>query len=215
MGFIIDPYESVPIIEFAKNNNIKIQAILNTHLHADHTRGNQHLIDTFECPVIFGPIPSNLNSEIKIDAHSTPGHCSEHYVYSFNAEHFFMGDLLFQGGVGRCQSGGDPTTLANSLKKIIKLTPANAQWYPGHDYWNKNYAFASQYNFFQKQIAALPKHVQGELTHNTLEFEKEHNIFLWSLDLKNWEKIQHPIKGNSPLECFINLRKTKDKFKNQ
>ncbi len=212
IGHVIDPYDAKPIMEFANQNNIKIHSILNTHHHADHTRGNLELVEFAKCPVIFGAAGDKLSSDFKIEAYSTPGHCAEHYVYAFNDEHFFMGDLLFQGGVGRCQSGGDPTTLANSLTEIIQLMPLDAEWYPGHDYWNNNYAFASQYDFFQKQLENLPKHQQGVLTHNTKEFEINHNIFLWCLDPVNWKTIQHPIKGNSPLDCFINLRSAKDKF---
>lgn len=212
IGFVIDPYESKPLIEFANQQKIDIQAVLNTHDHFDHTRGNLSIKEYYNCPVIMGSIPTEISNALKIESHFTPGHCSQHYVYSFLQKHYFMGDLLFQGGVGRCQLGGDAQTLANSLKKIIQLAALKAEWYPGHDYWNTNYSFASEYDFFTKQIETLPVHQQGELTHNTFEFEVKHNIFLWCLDESNWQTIQHPIKGHSPEKCFINLREAKDKY---
>ena len=40
---VIDPSESAPIINFIKNNDIKLKFILNTHHHYDHVGGNKEL----------------------------------------------------------------------------------------------------------------------------------------------------------------------------
>ena len=40
---VIDPSESVPIISFLENKNIKLKYILNTHHHYDHVGGNKDL----------------------------------------------------------------------------------------------------------------------------------------------------------------------------
>ena len=40
---VVDPSESAPIINFLKNENIKLKYILNTHHHYDHIGGNQEL----------------------------------------------------------------------------------------------------------------------------------------------------------------------------
>ena len=37
---VVDPSESLPIINYIKNNNIKLKYILNTHHHHDHIGGN-------------------------------------------------------------------------------------------------------------------------------------------------------------------------------
>ena len=40
---VVDPSESLPIINYIKNNNIKLKYILNTHHHHDHIGGNLEL----------------------------------------------------------------------------------------------------------------------------------------------------------------------------
>ena len=40
---VVDPSESLPIINYIKNNNIKLKYILNTHHHHDHIGGNFEL----------------------------------------------------------------------------------------------------------------------------------------------------------------------------
>ena len=37
---VIDPSESLPIINFLKKNNLELNYILNTHHHFDHIGGN-------------------------------------------------------------------------------------------------------------------------------------------------------------------------------
>ena len=37
---MVDPGESIPIINFIENNNIKLKYILNTHHHGYHVNGN-------------------------------------------------------------------------------------------------------------------------------------------------------------------------------
>ena len=40
---VVDPSESIPIINFIEKNNIKLKFILNTHHHYDHIGGNLEL----------------------------------------------------------------------------------------------------------------------------------------------------------------------------
>lgn len=212
-GYVIDPFDSKEILAFTKKNKIHILGVLNTHDHFDHIRGNQAIVDDYKCSAQMGNFQNLWENHITIKSHFTPGHCSEHYVYSFGEQYYFMGDLLFQGGVGRCLSGGDPYTLAKSLLHITSTISENASWYPGHDYWDGNFAFASQFDYFKDNLLALPHHQQGVLQNNTFGFELKHNIFLWSLIDENWQKIQDPIKGKNPIECFVHLRAEKDQFK--
>lgn len=210
-AYVVDPYEADSILEFSQKHQLQILGILNTHDHFDHIRGNDQIIQKTQCALYDGNIELNWKNH-RIQSYFTPGHCSKHYVYSFNHKHFFMGDLLFQGGVGRCFSDGDPVTLALSLINMMKIIPIDALWYPGHDYWTNNYKFAAQFDFFQSLVANLPPHQQGHLAHNQFSFERQNNIFLWCLNNQNWNSIDHEIKGNNSIECFRNLRAKKDLF---
>ena len=40
---VVDPSESLPIIEFLEKKNLKLNYILNTHHHFDHIWGNSEL----------------------------------------------------------------------------------------------------------------------------------------------------------------------------
>ena len=42
-AWVIDPYSSEQIIEIIEKNNLKLEGIINTHDHWDHTKGNRGL----------------------------------------------------------------------------------------------------------------------------------------------------------------------------
>jgi hydroxyacylglutathione hydrolase len=56
-GIIIDPavyekYEGDEILNFIKENKIKIKYIINTHGHIDHILGNKFAMENFNCPLL-------------------------------------------------------------------------------------------------------------------------------------------------------------------
>ncbi len=55
-AIIVDPgcyehYEIEEIVSLIKDNELKIQAIVNTHCHIDHVLGNAYLKEYFNCPL--------------------------------------------------------------------------------------------------------------------------------------------------------------------
>ena len=95
---VIDPGESVPIINFIKKNNINLKYILNTHHHYDHIGGNLELKkkygskiiafkdDKDQIPGIDILVQDNQtwkadNFEAKI--YHTPGHTNGHIAFHF------------------------------------------------------------------------------------------------------------------------------------
>lgn len=68
---------------------------------------------------------------LEIGVHASPGHSPGGVCYQIG-EHWFVGDTLFKGSVGRVDlPGGDWQTLQESLRALLTL-PDNTPIYPGH-----------------------------------------------------------------------------------
>lgn len=157
---IIDPLREVqPYIDRAKNDNVKIKYVFETHFHADFVSGHIDLSDKTGAPIIYGPtaapefdaIVAKDNEEFKlgniiIKVLHTPGHTMESTCYLLldenrNQKALFSGDTLFLGDVGRpdlAQKSASMTQedlaglLYDSLyKKIIPLSD-DLIVYPAH-----------------------------------------------------------------------------------
>ncbi|MBR3578308.1 MAG: MBL fold metallo-hydrolase [Bacteroidales bacterium] len=64
----------------------------------------------------------------------TPGHCAGSVILYHEAEHqLFVGDLVFQGSVGRSDlPTGDQEVLLESIRKKVMPLPDDTVIYPGH-----------------------------------------------------------------------------------
>jgi hydroxyacylglutathione hydrolase len=143
VGYVIDPLENIePYLKIAKDNNIQITHIFNTHIQADHISGDRKLAGEtgakiymhesskvsypFE-PVKEGDVISIGNPRVKV-LH-TPGHTPESTSllvaeYPDTAEGIiFTGDTLLRGNIGRLDldGAGTPEQLYNSVKKLFAL----------------------------------------------------------------------------------------------
>lgn len=134
----------------------KLDLILTTHHHADHTGGNLALVEATGCSII-GPAAEAARvpgigrkvgegdvvdvGEHKVRVLSTPGHTAGHISYWFEeAGVAFVGDTLFSLGCGRVLEG-DHQMMWKSLEKIAALPPETAI-YCGHEYTVSNGRFA-------------------------------------------------------------------------
>ena len=213
---VIDPGESIPIINFVENNNIKLKYILNTHHHYDHIGGNLELKEKFGSKIVaFKDDKSRIpeidilvqnnqiwkadNFEAKI--YHTPGHTSGHIAfYFFNEKKIFTGDTLFSLGCGRIFEG-TYKEMFNSLNKIKKL-PKETKIYCGHEYTLQNSNFCIQQDpknsKLKDKIIKIKKKLENGLPTlpTILSEEIECNIFL---------------KANN-IETFSKLRDLKDNF---
>lgn len=156
-AIVIDPKRDIDeYIQKAKELNVKIEAILITHLHADFVGGHYELAEKTGAKLY---LPAKQKSErehipvkegdtiqienIKIDVLDTPGHTPEHVSYIFTdllrgnePTVVFTGDTLFVGDVGRPDLFPDKKEelaeeLYNSLQKLMKL-PDYVEIYPAH-----------------------------------------------------------------------------------
>ncbi len=213
---VVDPGESIPIINFIENNNIKLKYILNTHHHYDHIGGNLELKEKYGSKIVaFKDDKSRIpeidvlvqnnqiwkadNFEAKI--YHTPGHTSGHIAfYFFNEKKIFTGDTLFSLGCGKIFEGTHKE-MFNSLNKIKKL-PKETKIYCGHEYTLQNSNFCIQQDpknsKLKDKIIKIKKKLENGLPTlpTILSEEIECNIFL---------------KANN-IETFSKLRDLKDNF---
>ncbi|MEO0398335.1 MAG: hydroxyacylglutathione hydrolase [Pseudomonadota bacterium] len=134
----------------------RLDLILNTHHHFDHTGGNLALKEHWNCEII-GPrneaekIPGIDRAvgegdtiavgNAKADVFDTPGHTAGHIVYYFAEEAAaFVGDTIFALGCGRLFEG-TAEQMWTSLSKI-KALPQETLLYCAHEYTEANARFA-------------------------------------------------------------------------
>ena len=227
---VIDPSESVPIINFIENNNLKLNYILNTHHHFDHIGGNDELKKKYKAKIIGfaddykripgidillkdGEIWKENNFEAKII--HIPGHTSGHICYYFYKEkNLFSGDTLFSLGCGRIFEG-TYKEMYESLSKLKKFPP-NTKIYCGHEYTKKNSDFClsieSKNSKLINKINKINKNIQnGNPTiPSILSDELECNIFLRSDNIEIQKQLG--VNRGNPIEAFAKLRELKDNF---
>lgn len=153
---VVDPSVSKPVIAFLEGKNWRLDWILNTHHHTDHTGGNEEIKKVMGAKVIgYGPDAYRIPA-IDIQVHEgeeiilcgkkaivlfIPGHTLGHIAYYFPDEKMvFPGDTLFLMGCGRLFEGTAQQMVA-SLQQLKKL-PAETRIYCGHEYTEKNGQFA-------------------------------------------------------------------------
>jgi hydroxyacylglutathione hydrolase len=119
-AIVIDPIRDVDAyIQLAKEKNVKIKYIFETHLHADFVSGHLDLHKNSNAPIVFGPnakvnfpIYHAKDGEVftvgncTLEVIHTPGHTLESTCYLLKDETgipycIFTGDTLFVGDVGR------------------------------------------------------------------------------------------------------------------
>ena len=143
-GVVIDPSDDVElIIREIRKENLKINYILNTHTHIDHTSGNNTIVKEIGARVLQHPELRDgslieVTDELKIEVLYTPGHHDTCCCF-LAGKNLFTGDVLFVGnigGVGDRFPKSDSYQQWKSLQRIIKLEPKINVW-PGHDYGTK------------------------------------------------------------------------------
>jgi glyoxylase-like metal-dependent hydrolase (beta-lactamase superfamily II) len=128
-GAVIDPGGDVPqILEAIEKSGITVEKILLTHGHIDHAGGAADLRDALQAKTpgktipIEGPDLRDIGPHIFQVLHC-PGHTPGHLVFFNHAARFaHVGDVLFQGSVGRTDFPyGDHAALIRAI--VDKLLP--------------------------------------------------------------------------------------------
>lgn len=141
-------------ISLAAKLGLKITAVIETHIQADHVSASPELAVKAGAPLYFGP-KAEANFKFKeltdgtvlqvgqrsIKAIHTPGHTAEHICLLVDDWLVITGDTLFVGDVGRVDlvEGGTDINyvktkakdLYESIQKLLEL-PDWIEIYPGH-----------------------------------------------------------------------------------
>jgi len=165
---IVDPgWEYKKLIQVCEENNLKINKILLTHTHQDHTMDLRKIVKKTNAEVYVhesedlkdkGYKIKNIKDndeiivgKISIKVIHTPGHTQGSVCFLFDKK-ICTGDTLFVGAIGRVDlPGSSEEDMKESLKKLSKLDE-DIGVYPGHDY--------------------------GEKPISTIGYEKENNQFM-------------------------------------
>jgi|TARA_B110000285_G_C14903513_1_gene504409 hydroxyacylglutathione hydrolase len=227
---VVDPSEFKPVNSFIKKEFNKIDFIMNTHHHFDHTGGNLELKEKYNCKIIGSSkdekripgIDVKLqnndifkfgNIEFKIIL--VPGHTSGHICfYSDKEKIIFTGDTLFSLGCGKVFEGtySQMLTSLNEIKNLPKLTSI----YCGHEYTKKNLDFCSKVEFDNHFLVEKKKWVDSKIEKKeptvpvTIEEELNTNTFLRCNNPS--VKKYLGMENSSEAEIFKKLRDLKDSF---
>lgn len=161
-GIVIDPgAEGKRILHEIEKRGLKIQGIVNTHGHIDHTGANSRLKEALKAPLMlpekeletyrnpgFGlkiflrkpAAPDRLLGEgdklyfgrKAFAVLETPGHTAGS-ISLYGEGVVFTGDALFAGSIGRTDlAGGSYPALISSIKEKLMVLPPCTLVYPGH-----------------------------------------------------------------------------------
>lgn len=228
---VVDPSESLPVIDALSKNNRNLTYILNTHHHFDHTGGNMDLKARYGAKVIGSNIDRDRIPGIDISLNdgdtwmfaghevhviATPGHTKGHISFYFPASRvIFTGDTLFSLSCGKLFEG-TPEQMYSSLEKLT-LLPEDTSIYFGHEYTLSNSKFALavepgnlELQSYAANVATLRKKNLPTVP-STLKKEKLCNPFLRTSSQAIRQALNIPADATDA-EALGVIREAKDNF---
>ena len=184
---LVDPadFDAVEEVKVAYGVQGAPEAILTTHKHWDHAGNNQRYAEQYPgLRIISGtnePVYASnenlddgtstelLDGKMKVEAFETPCHTAAHNMFIVTLQEqklIFTGDCLFEGGVGMFFEG-NADQMYDILSNLFtqRITTAEEQentfLFFGHDYGWKNYMWAHDHLFAQKDMPEQSDRVQN------------------------------------------------------
>jgi sulfur dioxygenase len=174
---VIDPVKS-KVDEYLKlicDENLILDQILDTHVHADHITGGGLL--AARTGVSYG---LSAKAEGKhVDWHlkngdevhlcpeylvalETPGHTRDSMVFvNHDKSVVFTGDTMLIGACGRTDfQNGSSQDLYNSITKVIYALPDDCIIFPGHDYNGQTQTTVGEQKRFNKRIRSETRRIE-------------------------------------------------------
>ncbi|XP_074925248.1 hydroxyacylglutathione hydrolase-like protein isoform X3 [Chelonoidis abingdonii] len=157
---VVDAAVPKRLLEIVRKEGVTLKAVLTTHHHWDHARGNEELAKVYPGLQVYGADERigalthkvTHNEELKfgdinVKCLFTPCHTSGHMCYfmweenSPDAPALFSGDTLFIGGCGKFFEGTAEQMYKN-LTEILGALPKDTKVFCGHEYTVRNLKFA-------------------------------------------------------------------------
>ncbi len=180
-AIVLDPWDSDEINAALAARSLTLKAIINTHEHWDHTRGNEALVAEHDCEVWAhqngeGKIPGmtrslsagemvSLEAGVSLTVLDTPGHTFAQLCFLVEEQGaplaVFTGDTLFNAGVGNCHNGGSPEALYETVSAQFHSLEDRVAVYPGHDYLENNLKFTLHLEPSNASAAQWLERVEG------------------------------------------------------
>lgn len=229
-AIVVDPGEPQVVLSALQRLDLKLDAILVTHHHADHVGGVQALRLATGAHV-YGPrfevIPEPVTRVnegyigtflgLPFSVIDVPGHTSGHIAYYCAAASLsqlaepgkqqpllFCGDTLFSGGCGRLFEG-TPAQMLDSLDKLAAL-PSDTLVCCAHEYTLANLKFATSVEPDNVNLVNYTAHCHTLRAMNlptlpsTVGLERQINPFLRSRERSVRQSIQAYAANNSTLD---------------
>lgn len=229
-AWVVDPGESLQVLDYLKQQQLTLQGILVTHRHFDHIDGIDAILEQNTSTPVYGPkncpIPSitqhcaegdviHLNDDLVFKVLETPGHTEDHIAF-YNEQYLFCGDTLFTAGCGRIL-GGTAAQFSDSILKLRNLSD-DTQFFCAHEYTNTNLEFAllvePENKALQQRIQetdiVYPSVFQG--AQSSLKTEKSTNPFMRFDQAELKAKLLKRGAEDSAESLFKTLRTWKDEF---
>lgn len=156
-AIVIDPLRHIhPYLNMARGTNLTIEAVIDTHCHADHISGGLALAAKTGAPYYLHPLdaihpvdllPATIPYEFiregqmflvgrhELQAIHIPGHTLGQVALKLDDRYLFTGDSIFIRSIARPDLGGKADTWAplhgRSLRKLLAL-PGGIMVLPGH-----------------------------------------------------------------------------------
>ena len=236
LALVVDPGESGPVTQWLTENQCKLDCILVTHHHGDHTGGVAELQKQWGAKV-YGPASEKLPfkfeslkqddlvnwTDLSFHVIDVPGHTAGHIAYwtqpKLEDPILFCGDTLFSGGCGRIFEG-TPAQMLQAMDKLSQLSGATRVC-AAHEYTLSNLKFALAVEPANQDLINYSAHCRNLRSRHEptlparLANELKINPFLRSrhLDVIQAVKNFSPNTPDQEVEIFANLRAWKNEFK--
>lgn len=232
-ALVVDPGEAGPVDAVIQRDGLRLEAILLTHHHADHTGGAASLRERHGARVV-GPVDERITAvdervgegdvvtldlpATRFEVWSVPGHTRSHIAF-IGEGLVFCGDTLFSLGCGRLFEG-TPRQMLASLDRLATLAD-DTRICCGHEYTLSNAAFARAVEPDNPALARRTEQADKATRAGRaslparMDDERAANPFL-RVDadgVKQWASMHAPGNDMGRVERFAALRTAKDGFR--